>query len=88
MGRIIALQKNDLRLVQLVEKSVKCDFVLSDDGIFRFRTRLCVPNDGDIRRKLLEKAHYSRLAVHPGGTKMYNDLKHNYWWASMKRDIS
>ncbi|RVW31995.1 Transposon Tf2-12 polyprotein [Vitis vinifera] len=65
----------------------KPDFVLSDDGILRFGTRLCVPNDGDLRRKLLEKAHYSRLAIHPGGTKMYKDLRQNYWWSGMKRDI-
>ena len=53
VGRIKALQKNDLNLVQLMEevkKGNKSDFVLSDDEILRFRTRLCVPNDGDLRR--------------------------------------
>ena len=87
VGRIKALQKNDLNLVQLVEevkKGSKFDFVLSDDGILRFRTSLCVPNDGDLRRELLEEAHCSRLAIHPGGTKMYKDLKQNYWWSGMK----
>ena len=54
--RIKALQKNDLNLVQLMEEvknGSKPDFVLSDDGILRFRTRLCVPNDGDLTRKLI-----------------------------------
>ena len=81
VGRIKALQKNDLNLVQLVEevkKGSKLDFVLSDDGILRFRTRLCVPNDGDLRRELLEEAHCSRLVIHLGGTKMYKDLIQNY----------
>ena len=43
VGRIKALQKNDLNLVQLMEevkKGSKPDFVLSDDGILRFMTRL------------------------------------------------
>ena len=43
VGRIKALQKNDLKLVQLMEevkKDSKPDFVLSDDGILRFMTRL------------------------------------------------
>ena len=87
VGRIKALQKNDLNLVQLMEevkKGNKPDFVLSDDGILRFRTRLCVPNDGDLRRELLEEAHCSRLAIHLGGTKMYKDLRQNYWWSGMK----
>ena len=91
VGRIKALQKNDLNLVQLMEdvkKGSKPDFVLSDDGVLRFRTRLCVPNDGDLRREILEEAHYSRLAIHPGGTKMYKDLRQNYWWSEMKRDIA
>ena len=91
VGRIKALQKNDLNLVQLMEdvkKGSKPDFVLSYDGVLRFRTRLCVPDDGDLRREFLEEAHCSRLAIHPGGTKMYKDLRQNYWWSGMKRDIA
>ncbi|RVW15017.1 Transposon Tf2-12 polyprotein [Vitis vinifera] len=90
VGRIKALQNNDLNLVQLmkeVKSGSKLDFVLSNDGILRFRTRLCVPNDGDLKRKLLEEAHCSRLVIHPRGTKMYKDLRQNYWWSGMKQDI-
>ena len=89
--RIKALQKNDLNLVQLMEevkKGNKSDFVLLDDGILRFRTRLYVPNDGDLRRKLLEEVHCSRLAIHPGRTKMYKYLRQNCWWSGMKQDIA
>ena len=89
--RIKALQKNHLNLVQLmaeVKKGSKPDFILSNDGILRFMTRLCVPNDRDLRRELLEEAHCSRLVIHPGGTKMYKDLRQNYWWSGMKRDIA
>ena len=78
VGRIKALQKNDLNLVQLMEevkKGSKPDFVLLDDGILRFRTGLYVLNDGNLRRELLEKAHCSRLVIHPGGTKMYKYLR-------------
>ena len=78
VGRIKTLQKNDMQLVQLMEevkRGSKLDFALLDDGILIFGNRLCVPNDGNLRRELLEEAHCSRLAVHPGGTKMYKDLK-------------
>ena len=61
-----------------VKKGSKLDFVLSNDGILRFSTRLHIPNDGDLRRKLLEEVHCSRLAFHLGGTKMYKDLRLNY----------
>ena len=26
--------------------------------------------------------------MHPGSTKMYQDLKVSYWWFGMKRDVS
>ncbi|RVW60053.1 Retrovirus-related Pol polyprotein from transposon 17.6 [Vitis vinifera] len=80
VGRIKTLQKNDSRLVQVMEevkRGSKPDFVLSDDEILRFGTRLCVPNDEDLRRELLEEAHCSKFAIHPGGTKMYKDLRLN-----------
>ncbi|RVW79757.1 Transposon Ty3-G Gag-Pol polyprotein [Vitis vinifera] len=91
VGRIKALQKNDSQLVQVMEevkRGSKPDFVLSDDEILRFGTRLCVPNDEDLRRELLEEAHCFKFAIHPGGTKMYKDLRQNYWWSGMKHDIA
>ncbi|RVW14025.1 Transposon Ty3-I Gag-Pol polyprotein [Vitis vinifera] len=91
VGRIKTLQKNDSQLVQVMEevkRGSKPDFVLSDDEILRFGIRLCVPNDEDLRRELLEEAHCSKFAIHPGGTKMYKDLSQNYWWSGMKRDIA
>ena len=78
VGRIKTLQKNDMQLVQLMEevkRGSKPDFALSDYGILRFGNRLCVANDGNLRRELLEEAHCSRLTIHPGGTKMNKDLK-------------
>ncbi|KAL6322448.1 hypothetical protein AAG906_008103 [Vitis piasezkii] len=39
-----------------------------------------VVKKGNLRRELLEEAHCSKFAIHLGGTKMYRDLKQNYWW--------
>jgi hypothetical protein len=36
----------------------------------------------------MSKAHHSLYTVHPGGTKMYHDVKWSYWWNNMKRDIA
>ena len=35
----------------------------------------------------MKEAHHSRL-VHLGETKMYHDLRCQYWWQGMKRDIA
>ncbi|RVW18432.1 Transposon Ty3-G Gag-Pol polyprotein [Vitis vinifera] len=91
VGRIKTLQKNDSQLVQVMEevkRGSKPDFVLSDDEILRFGTRLCVPNDEDLRRELLEEAHCSKFAIHPGGTKMYKDLRQNYWWSGSLQPLA
>ena len=61
-----------------VKKGGKLDFVLLDDKILRSKTKLCVPNDEDLRRKLLKEAYCSRLAIHPRGIKIYKYLTQNY----------
>ncbi|RVW78377.1 Transposon Ty3-G Gag-Pol polyprotein [Vitis vinifera] len=77
-----ALSRKSVGSLQLLE------VVKGNDEILRFGTRLYVPNDEDLRRELLEEAHCSKFAIHPGGTKMYKDLRQNYWWSGMKRDIA
>ena len=36
----------------------------------------------------MEEAHRSRFSIHPRATKMYLDLKRDYWWPCMKRDVA
>ncbi|RVW96877.1 Transposon Ty3-I Gag-Pol polyprotein [Vitis vinifera] len=60
---------------------------IKDDEILRFRTRLCVPNNGDLKKELLEKAPCSRLAIHLRWLKMYKDLRLNYWWSRLPRTL-
>jgi len=56
------------------------DFALGGDGILRFQGRVCVPDDVEIKRLILEEGHKSRLGLHSGMTKMYQDLKETFWW--------
>ena len=53
-----------------------------------YESRLCVPNDMDLRKKILYKSHNTVFTMHPGGNKMYQDMKQYYWWRGMKKDIS
>jgi len=36
----------------------------------------------------LDEAHKGAFTIHPGSSKMYQDLKRDYWWSGMKRDIA
>ena len=53
-----------------------------------FRNQICVPKNDEVIQKILQEEHNNSLSIHPGSTKMYNDLKKMYWWVGMKRDIS
>jgi hypothetical protein len=47
-----------------------------------------VPNVKELKQKILCKAQESAYSIHPGGNKMYHDLKITYWWYGMKRDVA
>ena len=36
----------------------------------------------------MHEAHHSKYTIHPGVTKMYQDMKRMYWWPGMKRDVA
>ena len=59
-------------------------FGISGDGIFRYKGRLCFPDDNRLRKNILAEAHRSYDAIHSISTKMYYDLKEFYWWNNMK----
>jgi hypothetical protein len=47
-------------------------------------TRVIVP--ASLRQRLLRMAHYSPIAGHPGGRKIYATLRRDYYWPSMATD--
>ena len=54
----------------------------------RYKDRLVVPSNEELKRKILQEAHHSKLSIHPGSNKMYHDLRQLYWWSYMKQDIT
>ncbi|KAA0066456.1 pol protein [Cucumis melo var. makuwa] len=89
--RIIDAQGNDPYLVEkrgLVEAGQTAEFSLSSDGGLLFERRLCVPSDSAVKIELLSEAHSSPFSMHPGSTKIYQDLKRVYWWRNMKREVA
>ena len=45
------------------------------DGSLQYRGRVVVPQLIDLREEILREFYYSRFFVHPGGMKMYQDLR-------------
>ena len=46
-----------------------------------------VPQSTDLREESLREFLCSRFTVHPGGMKMYQDLRRQYYWSGMKRHV-
>ena len=52
-------------------------WTIHTDGNLGYRGR--VVQLTDLREKILKEFPCSRFAVHPGGTKMYRDLRYKYY---------
>jgi hypothetical protein len=63
-------------------------FSEDDEGVLWYKERICVPNIKELNDNILREAHESAYSIHPGGNKMYHDLKATYWWYGMKQDVA
>ena len=62
-------------------------FSADDEGVLWFDGRLCVPDVKELKLTIPKEAHDTPYSIHPGVTKMYEDLKDLFWWHGMKREI-
>jgi len=84
-------QKTDVKWVDLMvgnNQTEDSDFKVDDQGVLQFQNRICIPDDAEMKKMILEESHRSNLSIHPGATKMYHDLKKLFWWSGLKRDVA
>jgi hypothetical protein len=62
-------------------------FTFDDDGLLRFKNRIYVPLNAELRSLILSEAHRVGYMAHPRITKMRVDLKPLFFWKGMKEDI-
>jgi hypothetical protein len=78
--------------VQEIKRNIKekksPGFSEDDESVLWYKGRICVPNIKELKDKILHEAHESAYSIHPGGNKMYHDLRATYWWYGMKRDVT
>ncbi|MCI54792.1 hypothetical protein A2U01_0076042, partial [Trifolium medium] len=91
LEEVVEKQKTDARLLKfkaLIEQGKKVDIEIDENGVMRCRGRVCVPDVSELKRMILEEGHRSNPSIHPGVTKMYQDLKKMFWWSGMKKEIA
>ncbi|KAG8480865.1 hypothetical protein CXB51_025483 [Gossypium anomalum] len=64
---------------QQVKEGGTSEFGINDEGVLCFE-------DSDLRQSILREAHRGLCAMHPGGNKLYHDLRELYWWPGLKRE--
>jgi hypothetical protein len=91
LQKIIYAQRSDKVMRHILEKikagKANC-FRRDNQGIVCFNNSIVVPKDDEVHQQILDEAHLSRYSIHPGSTKIYQDLKQHYWWTKMKIEIA
>src|SRR4051812_19917100 len=91
LDRIREAQKSDAEIDEIkvnMTKGKAEGFREDEHGAIWFERRICVPQDAEIKKLILQEAHDSPYSIHPGNTKMYLDLRERFWWPSLKREIA
>ena len=92
LEQIIREQKEDPEEISHIKKLLAegrgPHFSIDELGVVRYKNRLVVPSNEELKRKVLKEAHHSKLSIYPGSNKMYHDLRQLYWWSYMKQDIT
>ena len=81
-NRIKEAQQGDpqmRKIWQKVQEGELKEFKI-DKGVLKFRHRVCVPKVTEIKKEIIKEAHCTPYTIHPGSTKMYQDLWYNFSW--------
>nr|GEY62819.1 hypothetical protein [Tanacetum cinerariifolium] len=76
------VQKEDLGRMQ------KQIFKIRTNGIRYHDKPIWLPLHEGLRDLIMHESHKSKYSIHPGSTKMYQDLRKLYWWPNMKAYIA
>ena len=83
LSRVIESQGHDTEIVAIrgqVQSGTSDEgWAIHIDGCLRYRGRVVVPELTDLREEILREFHCSRFVVHPGGMKIYYDLRRQYY---------
>jgi hypothetical protein len=92
-GEIIVAQSIDMGVTHIKRRLTEGDpkvicFHVDERGTLWFKDHLVAPKNHGLRKKIFDEAHTSKYSIHPGSTKMYHDLKAQFWWTHMKRETA
>ncbi|XP_074290398.1 uncharacterized protein LOC141617122 [Silene latifolia] len=84
-------QASDVKIQEwkgVLERGEPSRFELHEDESLRFKGRWCIPSDDELKKKIMNEPHNTPYSVHPGGDKLYKDLKKTFWRSNMKKEVA
>ena len=78
---MLEAQKRDEKISAIVSQignDKETEFTMNENGVLYYEDRVCVPDGNDLRKTILEETHNGSFAIHPGSTKIYQDLKMSF----------
>jgi len=74
-------------LQQAASKTICSAEWSEEEGLLWFRGKIYVPQNADLRRRVVSLCHNTKVARHPGRWKTLELVSRNYWWPQMFRYI-
>ena len=81
LNQVLGVQKKDEKIVAIISQignDKETEFTENEDEVLYYKDRVCVPNDSELKKVILEEAHIGSFSMHLGSTKMYQNLKVSY----------
>ena len=89
VGKMQDQDPNILEKKTLLQKGEEVlNHQIDKNGYLRNKNKICVPDNMELKEEILSEYHRSKYSIHPGSTKMYQNLKRDYWWNGMKGDVA
>eukprot|EP00253_Pinus_taeda_P018697 PITA_18697 len=97
-NRILQEGQHDVRYMEIVHRLQQgtstgagaqgMDYCLKTDGLVKFRDRIYVPNNSELKKVILREFHAKPYSGNPGYQKTLTAVKKLYYWLNLKRDVA
>jgi len=64
------------------------DYYLTADGLVRFRYKIYISENSELKKVILREFHVKPYLGHPGYQKTLTTMKKFYYWMNLKRDVA
>jgi len=64
------------------------DYCLTMDGLVRFRDRIYVSDNSELKKVIFKEFHVKSYSSHPSYQKTLIAVKRYYYWENLKMDVA